>query len=68
MTQIAYNGHPLYYYSGDKNPGDATGQGVGGNWFVVSPSGTPIQSGGSTNPSTGGAPASGAPAASPTPY
>ncbi len=29
-TQVAYNGHPLYYYSGDKAPNDTNGQGVGG--------------------------------------
>lgn len=39
-TQVTYNGHPLYYYSGDKNMGDTNGQGVGGNWFVISPSGS----------------------------
>jgi predicted lipoprotein with Yx(FWY)xxD motif len=38
-TQVTYNGQPLYYYSGDANPGDANGQGVGGVWFVVAPDG-----------------------------
>ncbi len=42
-TQVTYNGHPLYYYSGDKAAGDTNGQGIGGVWFVVSPSGDPIQ-------------------------
>lgn len=35
--QVTYNGWPLYYYVKDKNPGDTTGQGVGGNWFVLTP-------------------------------
>ena len=35
--QVTYNGWPLYYYVKDKAPGDTTGQGVGGNWFVVTP-------------------------------
>jgi len=34
--QIAYNGQALYGYSGDKAPGDATGQGIGGVWFAAS--------------------------------
>jgi predicted lipoprotein with Yx(FWY)xxD motif len=35
--QVAYNGIPLYYWQGDVNPGDTTGQGVGDVWFVVAP-------------------------------
>lgn len=34
-TQVTYNGMPLYYYARDAKPGDTTGQGVGGKWFVV---------------------------------
>ena len=34
--QITYNGQALYTFSGDKAPGDATGQGIGGVWFVAS--------------------------------
>ena len=41
-SQLTYNGHPLYNFSGDKQPGDANGQGVGGVWFVVSPEGEAI--------------------------
>lgn len=33
--QATYNGQPLYYWQGDDEPGDATGHGVGGVWFVV---------------------------------
>ena len=36
-SQIAYNGIPLYYWAQDQQPGDVTGQGVGGVWFVVAP-------------------------------
>ena len=35
--QVTYNGHPLYFFKNDVNPGDANGQGVGGVWFVVKP-------------------------------
>ena len=27
-TKVTYHGHPLYYYAGDSNPGDTTGQGL----------------------------------------
>ncbi|GGJ77632.1 hypothetical protein GCM10010123_04560 [Pilimelia anulata] len=37
--QITLNGWPLYRYIGDKEPGQWTGQGVGGVWYVVSPDG-----------------------------
>ena len=36
--QVTYNGMPLYYWASDQNPGDTTGQNVGGVWFVVNPS------------------------------
>lgn len=35
--QVTYNNMPLYYYQKDKKPGDVTGQGVDGAWFVVQP-------------------------------
>ncbi len=41
--QVVYNGHPLYYFSKDAAPGDINGQGVKGAWFVVSPSGNPVE-------------------------
>jgi predicted lipoprotein with Yx(FWY)xxD motif len=54
--QVTYNGHPLYRFQNDQNPGDVTGQGVnafGANWYVVSPAGDAIttqsSSGGSGN-------------------
>ncbi|MCI0552151.1 MAG: hypothetical protein L0287_14465 [Anaerolineae bacterium] len=43
--QVAYNGWPLYLFADDTAPGDTNGQGVddGGLWFLVSPTGEPIQ-------------------------
>jgi predicted lipoprotein with Yx(FWY)xxD motif len=35
--QSTYKGWPLYYFQGDKAPGDAMGQGLGGVWFVANP-------------------------------
>jgi predicted lipoprotein with Yx(FWY)xxD motif len=40
--QVAYNGHLLYTYAQDMAAGDTKGQGIGGIWHVVSPSGEPI--------------------------
>ncbi len=40
--QVLYNGHPLYRYAADSAPGDAKGQGIGGNWFVATPD-LPVQ-------------------------
>jgi predicted lipoprotein with Yx(FWY)xxD motif len=37
---VTYNGRPLYYWSGDVNPGDATGAGIDNLWFVISPTGS----------------------------
>lgn len=34
-SQVTYNGHPLYTYSGDSAPGQVNGEGVGGVWFVA---------------------------------
>ena len=42
-TQVSYNGHPLYKFSGDKKPGDAVGQGASDVWFVVSPAGEAVK-------------------------
>lgn len=33
--QVTYDGRPLYTWTGDAVPGDATGQGFGDVWFVV---------------------------------
>jgi len=37
-NQVAYNGHPLYTFSGDAGAGQTTGEGVGGIWHVATPS------------------------------
>ena len=42
--QLTYNSWPLYFYAKDKSPGDTTGQGVGGKWFVVTPDQAPPSS------------------------
>ena len=41
-TQVTYNGHPVYRYSGDSKAGDTNGQDVGGVWYAFSPSGDKI--------------------------
>jgi predicted lipoprotein with Yx(FWY)xxD motif len=50
VTQVVYNRHPLYYFSGccgyspgDRKPGDIRGQRFAGLWYVLSPKGTPIR-------------------------
>ena len=40
--QLAYNGHPLYYFAGDSAPGDTNGQGSGGVWFILDADGNQI--------------------------
>jgi predicted lipoprotein with Yx(FWY)xxD motif len=42
--QVAYEGHPLYYYIDDDEPGEILCHGVtefGGDWLVVQPNGQP---------------------------
>lgn len=41
--QLTVNGMPLYLYTPDAAPGDTTGQGVGGVWFVVDAAGEVIE-------------------------
>ncbi|MCU1468212.1 MAG: hypothetical protein JWM72_4140 [Actinomycetia bacterium] len=46
-TQVVYNGHPVYLYTGDHKAGDTTGQGLvafGGGWFALSAAGDQISS------------------------
>jgi len=48
LMQVAYEGHPLYYYQGDTEGGDAYGQEkdqFGAEWYAVSPSGDKAESG-----------------------
>jgi predicted lipoprotein with Yx(FWY)xxD motif len=45
---VTYNGWPLYTYTGDVDPGQATGQAIdlnGGPWYVLRPSGAPLEPG-----------------------
>jgi predicted lipoprotein with Yx(FWY)xxD motif len=42
-TQVTYAGKPLYAYSADKSPGEATGNDIdsfGAEWYALEPSGT----------------------------
>ena len=41
-NQVTFNGHPIYYYAKDANPGDTTGQKVGSVWFAIDAHGNPI--------------------------
>src|SRR4051794_15195129 len=44
-TQVTYNGHPLYAYSGDSKPGQAKGEGskaFGAEWYVLNAKGNKV--------------------------
>jgi predicted lipoprotein with Yx(FWY)xxD motif len=52
--QVTFSGHPIYSFTGDRNPGDTNGQGLnnfGGQWWLVTPSGMPITGTGGATPS-----------------
>ena len=52
VTQVTYNGHPVYYFSGDSSTGDMNGQGLtdfGGHWAIAGPDGSPLTA--ATSPS-----------------
>ncbi len=63
QTQVTYNGHPLYYFAKDANPGATTGEDVhafDGEWYLITPSGDKLEpkngengEGGTAQPSTG---------------
>lgn len=36
-SQLTFRGMPLYYYVGDKAPGEMNGQGLNSVWFIVDP-------------------------------
>jgi predicted lipoprotein with Yx(FWY)xxD motif len=43
--QVTYAGHPLYYYVGDRRPGEVLCQAVseyGGTWYVIAPDGRAV--------------------------
>ena len=48
-AQVTYKGMPLYHFSGDQQPGDTNGQGVGGVWFAVTPDGGLVGGGGAAS-------------------
>ena len=35
LRQVTINGYPIYTYAGDKAPGQASGNGIGGAWHVI---------------------------------
>lgn len=60
-TQVTYGGHPLYTYTADSGPGQATGNGInsfGAVWNAVASSGAQAPSGGSSGGSSAGGSAS----------
>ena len=68
--QVTYDGHPLYYFSGDSGPGTASGQGsdaFGALWWLVAPTGSDVTASVTsfTAGGSGAAPAPAAPASSP---
>lgn len=44
-VQITIGGRPIYRFAGDTEPGDLKGQGVGGTWFAVGPTGEKVTAG-----------------------
>ena len=64
--QVTYDGHPLYYFSGDSGAGTATGQGsdgFGAKWWLVAPAGSDVTASVSTFTAAASAAAPAAPAA-----
>lgn len=41
--QVAYAGHPLYYFQGDAAAGQTNGEGLMSSWYVLSPAGAEIK-------------------------
>jgi len=40
--QVVYNGHPLYYFSGDQAAGDTNGEGLNSKWYLLDADGNQI--------------------------
>jgi predicted lipoprotein with Yx(FWY)xxD motif len=59
--QVEYNGHELYTFASDTGPGQANGEGVGGIWFVA----TPTLAAGSASPTATPSASAGSPTATP---
>ncbi len=60
LNQITYNGHPLYTFSGDGQPGQYNGEGLSfpagssspkGHWYVIDAAGNPVTSGSASSSS-----------------
>lgn len=50
---VTYAGWPLYTFAHDAGPGTANGEGIvsfGGTWMALTPAGTPVQPGSSSQP------------------
>jgi predicted lipoprotein with Yx(FWY)xxD motif len=58
-VQLTLNGWPLYRYAGDSAPGQVNGEGIGGVWFAVRPTGAKALLGSSVSSSGSGAATSG---------
>ncbi len=46
-AQVSYDGHPIYYFSGDQAAGQTNGEGINGFgalWYLVAPSGKQVTS------------------------
>jgi predicted lipoprotein with Yx(FWY)xxD motif len=52
-TVVTYDHWPLYTFTGDTAAGQANGEGIGGTWFAVTPSGAEVKAGAAaTSPTT----------------
>jgi predicted lipoprotein with Yx(FWY)xxD motif len=51
-TQVTFYGHPVYTYAGDSAPGDVSGQGTGGKWYVIDADGNAVKTSADATPST----------------
>lgn len=50
--QVTLAGHPLHTFAGDLHPGDIRGQGIGGDWLLISPTGSLVGARHSTDDSS----------------
>jgi predicted lipoprotein with Yx(FWY)xxD motif len=66
--QVTYDGHPLYFFSGDPGAGTATGQGsdaFGAKWWLVAPTGSDVTASVSSFTASGSGSGSGSAPAAP---
>jgi predicted lipoprotein with Yx(FWY)xxD motif len=54
QRQLVYNGHPLYRLDADVRPGQMSGEGFLGTWWVVSPRGRRVVAPGLSTKASGG--------------